>query len=392
MKILHINFSDCGGGAEEFSFDLVHKQKNALLYVKKKQSNSSRVKELPKPDFQRLYTILDKISWKLGFKKSFRAVLGIQDCLHQTAKKLMKLADFKEADIVHLHNIHGEFFDLKALNQICKVKAIVWTSHDMWLMTGGEGFIFLDMTKAQKLHAYPIRNPLFDTRGYFKTLKKNILTKNSERITLVSPSRYHHDRLNKYFERLPITVVPYGIDTTMFSPAAELENETPKVLIFNSKSIYKNSIQVISAIEKINSAFMLYVLGEELILQKKNLAIKNLGYIAERREIAHIFKQIDIGIFSSKEETFGLLPAELAASGAKIFLNQDLRVFSEHANLYNASLFANEDELVESIKSALENISQIRIEGEISAAMVAKNLNRQNTIEKYNELYQKAVQ
>src|SRR5437868_2451712 len=95
MKILHVNTFDRGGGAEDFSFDFVHESGfDCTLMVKSKFS------------------------------------------------KLKRHRAYKEADIIHLHNIHGGFFDISAFAKIAREKKIVWTLHDMWFLTGGEAYTF----------------------------------------------------------------------------------------------------------------------------------------------------------------------------------------------------------------------------------------------------------
>ena len=44
--------------------------------------------------------------------------------------------EFKEADIVHCHNLHSNFFDLKHSPKMSLKKPVVWTLHDMWAFTG----------------------------------------------------------------------------------------------------------------------------------------------------------------------------------------------------------------------------------------------------------------
>jgi glycosyltransferase involved in cell wall biosynthesis len=389
MNVFHINFSDQGGGAEEFAYSLSHSLNNSVLYVGKKHGISSRVKLIPKANISSFFKFLDKVTWKVGFKRSFRSLLGIQDMGHFTYDALKNLPDFVNADIIHLHNIHGEFFNLRAVSKIATVKPIVWTLHDMWCMTGGEGFVFEGMSAKQRLNAYPMRNPIFDNRTYLKKLKRKLITENSDSIFLVAPSVHHQVRVSKYLISQVANLIYYGIDLNFFSSIDRKPSIIPSVLIFNSKSIYKNSMKVIDAILNTASNFQLHVIGEKLELRDKRITVSNHGFIKSREEIAELFEKIDIAAFWSNEETFGLLPAELAASGVLVFLNKSLSVFREHVTLYGAVLYEDEVDLTTEIDNAVNQIETTREKGKLSADAIKKNFNRTDTVKKYEQLYKK---
>ncbi len=39
-------------------------------------------------------------------------------------------------DVIHLHNLHGDYFDLRALPRLCRQAPVLITLHDMWMLTG----------------------------------------------------------------------------------------------------------------------------------------------------------------------------------------------------------------------------------------------------------------
>jgi len=55
-----------------------------------------------------------------------------------TTKRAINFIDKCNPDIVHLHNIHGDWINLKLLFKYLKYKniPIVWTLHDCWSFTG----------------------------------------------------------------------------------------------------------------------------------------------------------------------------------------------------------------------------------------------------------------
>ena len=60
---------------------------------------------------------------------------GIEDFDFPGTYELLQLAD-SPPDVVHCHNLHGGYFDLRALEWIGRQLPLVLTLHDMWLLTG----------------------------------------------------------------------------------------------------------------------------------------------------------------------------------------------------------------------------------------------------------------
>ena len=109
MKILMVNTSFTSGGAAFVAMSLVEglkKQGHEIKFYSIAGLNDQLKKE---NTFQR---ILRNIHWK-PFQRA-----GIADIYHPLVmpKELQEAFDW--ADIVHLHNIHGGFFNLKWLNKI----------------------------------------------------------------------------------------------------------------------------------------------------------------------------------------------------------------------------------------------------------------------------------
>ena len=61
---------------------------------------------------------------------------GQQDYGFQKSHTLIRSKLFRQADIVHLHNLHGGYFNLWSLPLLSALKPTVWTLHDMQALTG----------------------------------------------------------------------------------------------------------------------------------------------------------------------------------------------------------------------------------------------------------------
>lgn len=136
MKILHINTLDKKGGASRVMNSLNdflnENGENSLMAVgqklrkdKKSFSFSNHIllsnlsksilgKDIP-------YVLKNRIRKKIFDENSYI-----------NNNKLLKDKRFLEADIVHFHNIHGSYLNLKTLKKISEIKPVVWTMHDAW--------------------------------------------------------------------------------------------------------------------------------------------------------------------------------------------------------------------------------------------------------------------
>ena len=383
MRILHINHSDRGGGAEEFALSLCNQQPNAVLLVGKKHTELPFVQELPEKSRAKLFRFLDKVLWKLGLRITFRNLFGFPDHWHGTFKILRQLKAYRKADVVHLHNLHGQFFDLEAIGRIAAEKPVVWTSHDAWLLTGGEGAILPEPDHIKK--AYPYQKGFIDARPFYLQLKKKLLQ--NSRITVIAPSLSHFAALKHIHPEAIVHSIYNGIDLKYFYPDPERPtNSPPRILVFYTSSPYKDSETVMEAVTKVQTKIEIHTIGRTI--NQPGFDIVQHGHITNREQLSNLFRSIDIAVFSSKAETFGLLPAELAACGAKVFLNASLPVFHEHKELYNAALYDGMDDLVLKLKTAITDRFETRRDGLASAEAVKLKLDRKKRVGEYEALYE----
>jgi len=123
MNILQVGTCDIQGGAAKVSYRLHQEYKkrrhNSKLVVGYKLSSDSDVA-------------------LLGLNRYLRAA---QEVLERNTgicsyMPVYKRKEFKNADIVNLHNLHGNFFNINNIKVMSQNKPIVWTLHDEWSITG----------------------------------------------------------------------------------------------------------------------------------------------------------------------------------------------------------------------------------------------------------------
>src|ERR1051325_7590565 len=133
MKILHvheIDYAGTGGGAivmHRLHVELKKAGIDSRILCKRSKFRSADSTVLPRGRLSaRLETQISRITLRLG--------LNDIHCLNTF--QISKMDVFRTADILHLHCIHGNFFNYLALPQLSKAKTIVFTLHDMWPFTG----------------------------------------------------------------------------------------------------------------------------------------------------------------------------------------------------------------------------------------------------------------
>ena len=146
-----------------------------------------------------------------------------------SARETQRLVEYikeYDPDIIHLHNLHGYFINLKVLFAYLKEanKPVVWTLHDCWTMTGHCAHFAL--IECEKWKTGCCSCP--QSREYPSSLLADGSTKNYEgkksaycgikNMTIVTPSNWLASFVpNSILKDFPVKVIHNGIDLNMFS-------------------------------------------------------------------------------------------------------------------------------------------------------------------------------
>ena len=72
----------------------------------------------------------------LGLPQRFRDWRAGRECFAYPASAVLMASAARDFDLVHAHNLHGDYFDLAALARASRALPVIITLHDEWLMTG----------------------------------------------------------------------------------------------------------------------------------------------------------------------------------------------------------------------------------------------------------------
>lgn len=143
MKVVHVSTSDFGGGAAIAAYRLhralLKENIDSEMLVKYKYKNENNINLVSYDNKIKKYLklIINKIYYKLiNFKYN-----NNKNTIFPRIKYGIDISQnniVKNADIIHLHCIVGNYLSLKYLAKLFKDnKKIIWTLHDMWAFTGG---------------------------------------------------------------------------------------------------------------------------------------------------------------------------------------------------------------------------------------------------------------
>jgi len=342
MNILQINTSDFRGGAAQVMYNIKNELNKREYCVK----GFVATKDIIDDDFSMISTkykigCLSSLSKKIIKKdlpsfikyKSrdiFRFVFSC-DIEYFICDYILNTEEFKQADIVHCHNLHGNYFNLRLLQQISKIKPVVWTLHDMWSFTGHCSYSYnckkwqTECGNCPDLKIYP---PLLwdNTKRLFK--KKQRIYDNSN-LNIVTPSLWLKKKVEKsILKNKSIDLIYNGVDINNLKKynknkiRKELNlPQNKKIIMFlaaGGKDDYRKGWKYIEKIiENHRDILFLCIGGKEKIIKNKN-NVKYIKYINSKKRLAKYFSSSDIFLFTSLAENFPLVILEAMACGIPI--------------------------------------------------------------------------
>ncbi len=142
-------------------------------------------------------------------------------------KRLVRRLKKIKPDVIHLHNIHGYYINLKILFNYLKNDykgKIILTLHDCWAFTGHCSYFTMNCcnkwhdgcSNCPQLKSYP--KEFFDTTKREYKLKKELFT-GLNNLTIITPSIWLKKLVKKSFlKEYKIEVINNGINIDIFKP------------------------------------------------------------------------------------------------------------------------------------------------------------------------------
>ena len=321
MKILMINTTDQSGGAANICFSLGDALKASGHEVKflvgYKQTKRPDVDTL---NFPGLLTGHHWTNRLVLYLRHLRSYISADDISFGNGKNLFSHPWFKTADIVHIHNRHGNFISLSAIKEVLSVKKLVWTMEDVWPITKKSAIVTHPNPSQEKLLSYPPmiwwpKQRLIDQKRHFFQLGS---------LVLIAPSKWLQTQTEKVLHR-PVKIIPHGLP--MYSPDIHKINSikqslslpvNKKIALFTStkQNAKDKGIDFFSQLAKTHHQTHEFIwVG----VTKTNLPyIKTIPYQTSPKDFANILAIADLLIQPSKADIFGLVVLQALALGLPV--------------------------------------------------------------------------
>ncbi len=399
MKILQIN-SVCGVGStgkitvQISDYLNENKIENYIAYGVGKSSRPNTFKIGNLLD-ARLHSLMSKKLCMQGYGSKINTL------------RLVSYIKGIEPDIVHLHNIHGQYLNFKILfSYLNKTNIkVVWTFHDCWPYTGKctyytEVGCYLWKNQCQKcpfLETYPASNRDRTKKNF--TEKKEMFTGNSN-LYIATVSKWLKDEVKQsYFKGKSVECIYNGINTEIFQYR---ENKIKNKLgifdkfmilgvasVWNSRKGLEGFLEIASRIDDDSVVVLIGITTEQKRLLPDNVI--GVEKTNNQIELAEFYSAADVFVNLSIEETFGLVVAEAMACGTP-------------AVVYNSTACPEVPSdgsgfIVEpgNIDGVLECIQTVKIEGKEKYSGKAikrmrEKFSQQNMLDGYLNLYKKCME
>jgi glycosyltransferase involved in cell wall biosynthesis len=329
MRVLHINQSDSSGGGAAVAACRLHnglldKSVDSYFLVGDKKTDDDRVEKFPAPQ------ILERVSRKL-----MREV-GLNYVSYKTSDVVSHHPFYQSADIVNLHNLHGDYFNYMSIKYLSNLKPTILTLHDIWSFTGHCGFNLnyacskweTGCNQCPHLDVYP---PIKRDAASIEWRLKD-WTYSQSKLHIVSPSQWVSEQVKKsMLSRFPIHWIPHGLDTSIYQPSDLAQcryllglPQDKYVLMVCSNNVedhHKGGDLLFDVLrrlpEYIKEDIILLIMGQNSQNLSRSVGIPSvsLGYVSNDRIKAIAYSASDLFLHPTRADTFGLVLQESMACG-----------------------------------------------------------------------------
>jgi putative colanic acid biosynthesis glycosyltransferase len=328
MQVVHVNVRLEEGGAAKVALDLhlrgLRDGINSLLFYGYGKGAAGSEGEVNYDGVARLSSRIRVVG-----NYALHRALGLE-LLPPKAPIAARFSDVvRHSDVVHLHAIHSFFFPLNwALPILQRARAIVWTCHDFWPLTGRcasiencDGWTFgCGVCPTRK--NYP--PTFFDLSAYQFRRRRHALRELRRKIVFVAPSEYVREKYQAALPDFNVIKIYNGMDLAF----EELAKEPAPVI--NDRQYLGIRVLVIandlSDPLKVNVGLVRSILtGSNIELHTVGSkspfvgpAIVNHGPINSRMDLLRIYRMVDVLLFLSSKDTFGLVIIESLSAGLPV--------------------------------------------------------------------------
>ncbi len=361
LDILQVSWRDHEGGAERLALELSRwlraRGHRATLAVGVRTSAEPGVVEIPNES--------GRGAWFDLMRGGSRAAEGVSPHLARVARhaadpltaldrlrgvepmrfpgtrRLLDLAPSGgKVDLLHCHNLHRDYFDLRELPRLSRAVPTMLTLHDAWLLSGHCAHSFecerwrTGCGRCPDLAAYP---PVRRDATAFNWARKRDVFANS-RLYVATPSQWLMDKVKASMLAPAVVegrVVPNGVDLSVFRPgdraAARADLGLPpdaQVLLFAGTRVRENPFKDYRTLRKSlaqladdkgSAPLVCIALGDEGEPERfGRCEVRPVKFLADPARVARHYRAADLYVHAARADTFPTTVLEALACGTPV--------------------------------------------------------------------------
>ena len=249
---------------------------------------------------------------------------------------LIKIIKKYKPDIIHLHNLHGNYLNLSFFFDFVRKEkiSIVWTLHDCWSFTGRCPHFTISGCEKWKIGCYKCPYPKADypvsriDRTKYSWKKKKKAVTSLSNVTIITPSFWLAGLAKESFLNMHhIEVIHNGIDLSVFKPTTSLfrnkENIPEDKFILLGVAFdwgFRKGLDVFIELSKrLSNRYQIVLVGTNDSIDKELPSnIISIHRTNNQVELAEIYSSADLFINPTREENYPTVNMESLACGTPV--------------------------------------------------------------------------
>ncbi len=257
---------------------------------------------------------------------------GLQYLIQPLQRRFLSHPFVKNAELIHFHNLHGNFFSFRVLPELSQIAPLVWTLHDTWALTGHCSYNYdcerwkSGCGECPRLDEYP--EIKIDTSAYLWRLKHKMYQNSHPAV--VAPSQWIAKMAieSPLFMGCEIHHIPYGLNLDEFSPGNQAHARDELGIPRSAKVVMITALpnakrkgaeyfkEALGYLKTMPRPWLLIVGSHGLFRQfADSFRMTEIGYVESSRVMNKCYVAADVFVLPSLADNLPVSLIEAMASG-----------------------------------------------------------------------------